>query len=205
MTRCKCMLKYLGESVTVCTWGHHFHPLSWGPIRTFTPVFSSEWLPMLRWPGTCADFPAKSNYDIIGASSSDVPMMWGFFWMMTFTSQDTSGLGGIKWWMQGGRGSQFSDFSCKFWRCWAHRANLIASRVHWYAPTLGQPGMLHLLTTEICWVHWLLSISIFCDLALVFLDFGCLCDHQANRPSPRARVPSDNDCHPLLVPTEMEE
>ena len=58
---------------------------------------------MLRWPGACADFPAKSNYDIIEASSGDVPMTWGvldddihvirYDWAQ-----------GIKGWMQGGKG-----------------------------------------------------------------------------------------------------
>ena len=65
-------------------------------------------------------------------------------------------VGGIKGWMQGGRGSQFWGFRCR-----AYGATLIASRVLWCALTLGQPGILYLLTTEMCWVHWLLSISIF--------------------------------------------
>ena len=32
---------------------------------------------MPRWPGTCVDFPTIINYDIIRASSGDVPMMLG--------------------------------------------------------------------------------------------------------------------------------
>ena len=73
-----------GGSVTTWTWGCHFPPLSWGPIRVFTLAFCSEWLPLLRWPGACADFMAKSKYDIIRALSGHTPMMWGF-WMTTFT------------------------------------------------------------------------------------------------------------------------
>ena len=62
-------------------------PSLWlGMIRMFASAFCSELLPPLRWPGTCADFPAKSRYYIIRASCDDMPMMWGFC-MMTFTSQ----------------------------------------------------------------------------------------------------------------------
>ena len=69
-------------------------------IRVFTLVFHSEWLLLLRWPGTCADFPAKCEYDITGMSCDDVPMTWDFQ-MMTFVSQLHQGLGGIKGWMYG--------------------------------------------------------------------------------------------------------
>ena len=89
--------EYPGDS----TWGHikvlggechsvclepPFLSSKWWLIRAFTSAFHSEWLPPLRWPSACADFPTKCRYDINGVSSGDVPMMWGF-WMMTFTSQ----------------------------------------------------------------------------------------------------------------------
>ena len=67
-----------------------------------------------------------------------------------------SGLEDIKDEHKEGRGSQFWDFRCR-----VYRANLIPSRVLWCAPTLGQPGILYLLTAKRCLVYWLLSIGIF--------------------------------------------
>ena len=82
--------------VTECAWGHHFPPLSWGSVRTFALAFCSEQLPTLRWPGACADFPAKSNR-MTSSEHHLVTSQWcGGFWMLTFTSQVTSGLRGIK-------------------------------------------------------------------------------------------------------------
>ena len=57
--------------------------------------------------------------------------------------------------MQGGRHSQVWGFRCR-----AYRTKLIASRPLQCAPTSGQPGILYLLTIVMCWVHWLLLISI---------------------------------------------
>ena len=44
----------------------------------FTSVFHTEQLPPFKWPGTCADFPTNSRYDVTGVSSCDVLMTWGF-------------------------------------------------------------------------------------------------------------------------------
>ena len=139
-----------------------FPSLKWGAIRVFALVFHSEWPPLLRWPGACADFPAKSRYDVIRASSGKVPMMWGF-WMMIFMSQLCQDLGGIKGWMQGGRGSQFRDFRCR-----AYRVKLIPSRVLQCASTSGQPGILYCLTTKVCLIYWLLVIGVFLQSNLSF-------------------------------------
>ena len=160
-------------------------PLSWGMIRVFALAFHPEWLPTLRWPGTCTNFPTKSDYDIIRTSSGDVPMMWCILDDDIYVTRYVK-VGGIKAWKPGGNGFPVLKFlvpSCTFWGCRAHTVSLIASRVLGCAPTSGQPGILHLLTTEMCWVHWLLSVSIFCNPALVFIDLSCLCDHQANGPS----------------------
>ena len=120
--------------VTVCTWGHHFPPLIWGPIRAFTLAFQSEWLAMLRWPGACADFPIKSNYDVIRTSSGDVPIMWGFLGDDIYVTSYVK-IGGYKGWMPGGKGFPVPSF--KFQGCRAHRDSLITSRVLWCAPTSG--------------------------------------------------------------------
>ena len=65
-------------------------------------------------------------------------------------------VGGIKGWMHGGRGSQFWDFRCR-----AYRTELIPSRVLWCVPTLGQQGILYLITTKMCLVYWLILTGIF--------------------------------------------
>ena len=52
-------------------------------MRVCALALHSEQPPLLRLPGY--HFPTKSRYDVIGVSSGDVPMMWGF--LMTFTSQ----------------------------------------------------------------------------------------------------------------------
>ena len=69
-----------------------FPSLIMGTTRAFALAFCSEQLPMLRWPGTCAVFPAKSGHNVIGASYDDILMMWGF-WMLTFTSHLHQGSG----------------------------------------------------------------------------------------------------------------
>ena len=109
---------------------------------------------MLSWSGACTDITAKSRYDIIGASCGDIPMMWSFG-MMTFTSQLYQGLG-YKRMTAWGKGSQFWDFRCR-----AYGAKLIPSRVLQCVPTLGQPGILYLITTKRCLVYCLILISIF--------------------------------------------
>ena len=75
--------------------GFHFPFHNEGAIRASTSTFCSEQLPLLRWPGTCTDFPTISGHDIIGASGDDVLMMWGFQ-MMTFMSHLHQGWRGIK-------------------------------------------------------------------------------------------------------------
>ena len=126
----------------------------WGPIRAFALAFCSEWLPTLRWPGPCADFPAKSRYNIIGASCGDIPMMWVSGWW--HLHHNYIRVGGYKRITHRGRGSQFWDFRCR-----AYRAKLIPSRVLQCVPTLGQPGILYLITTKRCLVYCLILISIF--------------------------------------------
>ena len=144
MTWCKGTLKYLGESVTVCSWSHHFSLWNEGQLECLLQHSAQSDYLCSGWPGACADFPTKSRYDIFRASSGDVPMMWGF-WMMTFILPQLCQDWGYKrmntrW----GRGSQFWDCRCR-----AYRAKLIPSRVFWCSPTLGQPGILYLLSYKV--------------------------------------------------------
>ena len=69
------MLRYLGEDVMVCAWGHHFSLCKKGWPQHPLWHFYSEWLLPLSWPGTCIDYPTENDYDIIGALCDDVPMM----------------------------------------------------------------------------------------------------------------------------------
>ena len=77
------------------------------------------------------------------------------FWMMTCMSQLHQGWG-YKRMNAWGKDSQFKDFRCR-----AYRAKLISPRVLWCVPTSSQPEILYLITTKMCLVYWLISISIF--------------------------------------------
>ena len=169
----------LSISVTACAWGHH-SPLKLRAnysICSGVPLWATAYTQMTR---CMQDFPTKSKYDIIRAPSGDTLMMWGFLDDDIYVMV-TSGLEGIKGWMQGEEvpSSQFQGFRCR-----AYMAKLITSRVLQFAHTLDQPGILHLLTTEMCSLStpdWCLLQSSFC-----FIDLGCLSDHHTNGPSQKS-------------------
>ena len=77
-------------------------------------------------------------------------MMWGFLDDSIYVTRYFR-VGGYKRMNARGKGFRVLRFcvpNCKFEGVEVHKASLIASRVHQYVPTLGQPGLLHLLTTE---------------------------------------------------------
>ena len=69
------MLRYLGESATVCTLGAIF-PLVKGMSRAFALAFCSEQLPLLKCPGACAGFPIQNrlwcHQDIVWQNLHDI-------------------------------------------------------------------------------------------------------------------------------------
>ena len=74
-----------------------------------------------------------------------------------------SGLRGTEGQTYGRKGSQFWDFKCR-----AHRTELIPSRVLQCVCTLGQLGILYLITTNMCLVYWLISLCVFLWSKLCF-------------------------------------
>ena len=125
----------------------------------------------------CADFPAKHKFNIIGALSGDTLMVWGFLDDHIYITGYVR-VGGIKEWMQGEGVSQFPVLNLEDVELIG--ASLIASGVLQCAPASSQPGILQLLPTDMCWVHWLLLVGDFCNPSSVFINLSCLSDHQAN-------------------------
>ena len=177
LTQCKGILRYLGESVTVCSWSHHFPPCVEGQSEHSLWCFAQSKYLIPGDQARMQNFLPKGDK----TSSEHCVLMYqlcGAFGWWSFTPQLHQGWEGIKGWMHRGRGFQFRDFRCR-----AYRAKLIPSRVLWWVPALGQLGVLHLITTEMCLVHWLGSIGILLWSKLCFYRILCLSDHQANGPS----------------------
>ena len=138
-----------GESVTVCSWNCHFPLHAEGWSEHLLRATTSTQVTRCMWRRSCQKW-TWCHQSTIWWCTNDMELSDDDIYVIF-----VSGLGGIKGWMHGGRGSQFQDFRCR-----AQRAELIPSRVFQCVPTLGQPGMLYLTTTKMCLVHWLISISI---------------------------------------------
>ena len=145
----------------MCAWSHHFPHWNEGQLKCLLRCSAqSDYL--------CSGNQAHAQtflpkVDMMSSEHHLVMYQWcGAFGWWHLHHNCIRG-GGIKGWMHRGRGSQFWEFRCR-----AYRAKLIPSRVLWCVPTLGQPGILYLLTTKMCLVYWLLSIGIFLGSKLCF-------------------------------------
>ena len=177
MTWCEGVWKYLGEECHSVCLDLPFPSSQWGLIIE-CPVWHSAQSDYLCSGNQVHAQTFLPKVDMMSSECHLVMYWWcgAFGWWHLHCNYVR--VRGYKRMNARGRGSQFWEFRCR-----AYRAKLIPSRVLWCVPTLGQPGILYLLTTKMCLVYWLLSIGIFLGSNFVFIEFSCLSDHQANRPS----------------------
>ena len=130
----------------------------------------SEWLLLISWPGTCADFPKKQI--MISLEHHVVTSKWHKgFRMMTYM-----------WVLKGYKRKMHERMGVPSLKFQTHRAKLTPSRVlqciqHWVSQEFLPPSWNHVFSSLFYHSH-----APICYWALVFINPLCLSDHQVNVP-----------------------